>query len=129
MQWHRYLSRARLGRAAIRPLPAIAVFAAILGGASAASAHASLAHADPAVGRTVHGSPVQLKLWFSEEIESAFSSVRVLDASGKQVDKHDKAVNASDKTLLTVSVPPLLPGKYKVVWQVVSVDTHKTEGN
>jgi methionine-rich copper-binding protein CopC len=95
----------------------------------AASACAFLAHADPPVGSTVHGSPAQLKLWFSEEVESAFSSIRVLDASGKQVDKDDRAVNPSDKTLLTVSVPRLLPGKYKVVWQVVSVDTHKTEGN
>jgi len=31
--------------------------------------------------------------------------------------------------LLTVSLPKLKPGKYKVVWRVVSVDTHVTTGN
>jgi copper resistance protein C len=129
LQWHRYLARVRLGPAAIRPLLAIAVFGAILGGTSAVSAHAFLVHADPAVGSTVHGSPPQLKLWFSEEIESAFSSARVLDPSGKQVDKGDKAVNPSDKTVLTVSLQQLPPAKYKVVWRIVSVDTHKTEGD
>jgi copper resistance protein C len=77
----------------------------------------------------VHGSPPQLKLWFSEQIESAFSSARVLDPSGKQVDKGDKAVNPSDKTVLTVSLQQLPPAKYKVVWRIVSVDTHKTEGD
>jgi methionine-rich copper-binding protein CopC len=105
------------------------VFGAILGGASTASAHAILVRAEPAVGSTVHGFPAQLKLWFSEKIESAFSLVRVLDAGGKQVDKGGKAVNPSDKALLTVSLQQLPPAKYKVVWQVVSVDTHKTEGD
>ncbi len=90
--------------AAIRPLLAIVVFGAILGDAPAASAHAILVRADPAVGSTVHGFPARLKLWLSEKIESAFSSVRVLDAGGKQVDKGDKAVNPSDKALLTVSL-------------------------
>jgi len=128
MQWHRY-GRARLGLAAIRPLLAIVVFGAILGGASTASAHAILVRAEPAVGSTVHGFPAQLKLWFSEKIESAFSSVRVLDAGGKQVDKGDKAVNPSYQALLTVSLQQLPPAKYKVAWQVVSVDTHKTVGD
>ena len=129
MQWLRYLSRAHHGLAAIHAFLPIAIVGAILGGASAASAHAFLAHADPPVGSTVHGSPAQLKLWLSGEVESAFSSIRVRDASGKQVDKDDMAVNPGDKTLLTVSAPRLLPGKYTVVWQVVSVDTHKTDGN
>lgn len=97
-------------------------------GPSAAYAHAMLDHASPAVGSTVHAAPAQVKLWFSEEIEPAFSSLRVLDASGKEVDKRDKAVSPANRTLLTVSIPMLSPGTYKVLWRVVSVDTHKTQG-
>jgi methionine-rich copper-binding protein CopC len=96
---------------------------------SVAEAHAVLDRANPAVGSTVHGSPDQVKLWISEEIEPEFSSIRIFDADGKQVDKGAKAVSLADKTLITVSVPNLSPGTYKVVWQVVSVDTHKTEGH
>ena len=94
-----------------------------------ALAHAALDHATPGAGSTVHKSPPQLKLWFTEEIEPAFSSVAVFDASGHEVDKRDAAASADDKKMLVVSVPPLLPGRYKVVWRVVAADTHKTEGS
>ena len=38
------------------------------------------------------------------------------------------AVDAADKSLMTVSVPTLPPGTYKVVWSAVAVDTHHTTG-
>jgi methionine-rich copper-binding protein CopC len=31
--------------------------------------------------------------------------------------------------VLTVSVPQLAPGRYRVKWRVLSVDTHVTEGD
>ena len=92
-------------------------------------AHAFLDHADPRVGAVVHTSPAQVQLWFSEELEPAFSSVQVVDASGKRVDKSDQRIDASNRTLMRVSVSPLPPGVYKVSWRVVSVDTHVTEGD
>jgi copper resistance protein C len=30
---------------------------------------------------------------------------------------------------LEVSVPALAPGRYRVVWRVLSLDTHVTEGD
>ena len=100
--------------------------AAATGGAGA---HAFLDRALPAVGSVVHGTPGQVKLWFSQEIEPAFSTVKVLDANGHQVDRMDKRVDTGDATLLTVSLPSLAPGIYRVVWRVLSVDTHVTEGD
>ena len=97
--------------------------------ASQVGAHAFLDHAAPAVGSTVHGSPSQLKLWFTQQLEPAFSSAQVLDKSGKRVDKADAKVDASDASVLLVSLPQLAPGKYKVTWRVLSVDTHVTEGD
>jgi methionine-rich copper-binding protein CopC len=38
-------------------------------------------------------------------------------------------IDRSNPALLTVSLPELKPGKYKVVWRAVSVDTHVTTGN
>ena len=109
-------------------LLAVAVVSSALG-ATDAPAHAFLDHARPAVGSTVHGSPAQLKLWFTQQLEPAFSTVQVLDRSGKRVDKADAKVDASDATVLQLSLPPLAPGTYRVTWRVLSVDTHVTEGD
>ena len=105
------------------------VLLALLSVAPQVIAHAFLDHAAPAVGSTVRGSPNVVKIWFTQNLEPAFSTVRVLDKDGKQVDKKDKRVEASDRTVMSVSLPPLQPGNYRVVWRALSVDTHVTEGD
>jgi len=92
-------------------------------------AHAFPDHSQPAVGSTVSPAPTELRIWFTQKLEPAFSKVEVHDASGAQVDKGDAQVDAHDQTLLRVSLKPLPAGSYKVDWHVVSVDTHPTEGN
>src|SRR5215831_20740554 len=92
-----------------------------------ALAHAFLDRAVPAVGSKVHGQPAEVRLQFSQPLESAFSTVRVLDAGGKQVDRKDKRLDPADASVLRVSLPPLAPGLYRVVWRVLSADTHVTE--
>jgi copper resistance protein C len=94
-----------------------------------AYAHAFLDRALPAVGSTVHGPPAEVRLSFTHRLEPAFSTVRVLDARGTQVDARDKRVDRDDATVLRVSLPKLAPGKYRVVWRVLSVDAHSTEGD
>ncbi len=96
---------------------------------SPAGAHAYLDRAEPAAGSAVHGSPPQLRLWFTERLEPAFSKVRVLDRNGKQVDKGDPEVDRADARLLRLSLPKLAPGTYRVKWRVLSVDTHVSKGD
>ena len=96
---------------------------------SPAGAHARLERTAPAAGSTVHGSLPQLKLWFTERLEPTFSKVRVLDRTGKQVDKGDPEVDRADAKLLRVSLPKLASGTYRVQWRVLSVDTHVIEGD
>lgn len=105
------------------------LIAALLVWPALAWAHAFLDHAEPKVGSTVSVAPTEIKVWFTQELEPAFSSLEVADAKGKQVDKKDTHLDAKNKLLLTVSVPPLSPGTYTVTWHVVSVDTHKTQGH
>ena len=97
--------------------------------ASRVSAHGFLAHSDPSVGNKVHSAPTAVRIWFTEAIEPRFSSVQVFDATGKQVDKKDTHSDPSNRSLLQVSLPRLGPGSYKVVWRIVSVDTHRTNGD
>jgi len=94
-----------------------------------ADAHAFLDHATPAVGSVIHGSLAQVRLWFTQELEPAFSTVQVQDRAGKRVDKQDKNVDHANPMLMQVSLPQLAPGKYRVVWRALSVDTHVTEGD
>ncbi|HEX4350142.1 MAG TPA: copper homeostasis periplasmic binding protein CopC [Verrucomicrobiae bacterium] len=92
-------------------------------------AHAFLDHAEPKVGSAVANAPTEMKIWFTQELEPAFSFVQVSDAQGNEVDKKDTHLDSKDKSLLIVSLPPLPPGTYTVAWHVVSVDTHKTQGH
>jgi len=101
----------------------------LLLGIAFADAHAFLDHAEPKVGSKIPAAPTQVKVWFTQKLVVAFSQLQVFDASGNEVDKHDKKVDPSDQALLIVSVPPLKPGKYKVVWRAASVDTHVTNGD
>jgi copper resistance protein C len=96
---------------------------------ASAWAHAFLDHADPAVGSEVKDSPTVVKVWFTQKLEPAFSTLVVQNAKGEQVDKKDAHLDPKDATLFIVSVPALPPGIYTVVWHAVSTDTHKTDGS
>jgi copper resistance protein C len=118
------------GRSMSRPAIVAALLAASMAGYGAgARAHAFLDRALPAVGSTVHESPPAVNLWFTQALEPAFSKIEIVDDAGRRVDRGDVQVDANDPTILKVSLPPLTPGSYKVIWRVISIDTHMTEGD
>jgi methionine-rich copper-binding protein CopC len=104
-------------------------FVMIFGGVAGLDAHAFIKGADPAVGSTLQTSPREVRIWFSEKIKAGVSTIRVFDSSGGEIDKRDVRLDPSNQKQLRVSLPPLGPGTYKVVWRVVSVDTHVTTGS
>ena len=75
-------------------------------------AHAFVDRAVPAVGSTVHGSPVEVMVWFTQELEPAFSTIKVEDGKGNAVASADKAVDPSTRTMLRLPLPPLAPGPH-----------------
>jgi copper resistance protein C len=92
----------------------------VLSGTIMALAHAQLVRATPAVGGTVQVPLSEVTLRFNERLEGKFSSVVVRDATGKQVDKGDGAVDRNDRTLMRVQLQqPMAPGVYKVEWKVM----------
>jgi len=106
------------------------VLALVLGlGIAGARAHAFLDHANPAVGSRLTAAPAEVRLWFTTALEPAFSSLKVVDAAGHPVDLGDGKVDGADPSLLKATLKPLPSGTYKVIWRVVSVDTHVTEGD
>ena len=95
-------------------------------GCGAAQTHAFLDRANPLVGSTVAAAPHEVSLWFTQNLEPAFSTVQVTDASGARVDQGKAQISAN---VMRVGLKPLAPGTYKVHWHALSVDTHTTEGS
>jgi len=93
-----------------------------------AEAHAYLDHASPRVGSTVNPAPKEMVLWFTQKLEPAFSSIEVRNEQGANMTA-GKATVGGDRTQLRVSLKALPPGNYKVLWRVLSVDTHRTQGD
>ncbi len=93
------------------------------------NAHAFLDHSDPPVGGKVHSGPAVVRIWFTEAIDPASSNIQVFDATGKRVDKKDTHTDHVNHSLLQVSLSRIEPGTYKVIWRVMSADTHVTNGD
>jgi methionine-rich copper-binding protein CopC len=108
-----------------------AILAAFLTlGPGAASAHALLQHAEPRVGARVAASPSQIRLWFSEGVEARFSAIAIEGADGKPIAEGAAVSDPKDREQLVLPLTrPLPAGAYRVRWHVVSVDSHKTQGD
>jgi copper resistance protein C len=91
-----------------------------------ASAHAFLDHAEPRVGNTVATAPREVTLWFTQKLEPAFSNITVTNSAGQRVDTGKTRVSGNQ---MSVSLRSGGAGTYRVNWRVLSVDTHRTDGN
>ena len=130
------------------------VLMAVTGGP--VSAHAFLRIADPAEDSTVTTAPSEIRLGFTEPVEVRFSIFKVyrLDANPstelrrlnaqagalmsdvltKRDDegaRADAGVSTTARTSTDIALrlkPDPQPGVYAVMWRVLSVDTHTTQG-
>lgn len=91
--------------------------------------HALFNHSEPRVGETISICPNQVRIWFDSPLEPSSSTVRVENEGGKRVDNLDGHVDLSDAKILEVDLPCLSPGTYRVLWKVVSLDGHGTNGS
>lgn len=106
-------------------LVSAAAFAALT---APASAHAMLAHAEPAVGATVQGPVTVLRLRFTERLEGALCRVTLVH-DGRETRLEHVATDRDTRVLVAALPAALTTGAYVVRWHVVSVDTHMTEGD
>jgi len=105
----------------------LALVAWILG-VGLAPAHSALQRAEPPVESKLKRSPTEVKLYFTERLEPAYSRFQVKDDHGVQVDREDAHVDPSNPLLLRATLQPLERGAYMVIWRVLSVDGNATEG-
>jgi len=91
-----------------------------------AFAHAFLDHATPPVGGTVAAPPHELTLWFTQNLEPAFSTVQVTGPNGAGIAQGKARISGNT---MHVAIKAASPGTYHVHWHALSVDTHTTQGN
>jgi methionine-rich copper-binding protein CopC len=104
----------------------LTALAALTRSNAAALAHAMLDNAVPAVGSTVASAPKEVVLNFTSNLEPKFSSIEVKSASGGIMQAGKASAKGSQ---MRVGLKALPPGTYTVNWRVLSVDTHRTQGN
>jgi len=97
--------------------------------AEAAFAHAFLDHAVPAVGATINAAPERIQLFFTQELEPAFTGATIAAADGQAIATGAATIDPGNPMELVLNLPKLAPGRYKISWHAVSVDTHRTEGS
>lgn len=89
-------------------------------------AHAYPASSSPEDGVVVGNPPREVVIRFTEGVELEFSRIEVKSTRGDVVSQGKVRRVAADT--LAVDIKPLAPGAYIVEWQVLSVDTHVTDG-
>ncbi|HEY0300034.1 MAG TPA: copper resistance protein CopC [Rhizomicrobium sp.] len=93
-----------------------------------AFAHAHLDHALPAPNSVQGQPPKEVSIWFTEALEAKFSTIEVRDAKGAAVTAGVATLVPGNTAQLRVPLKDLGPGAYKVIWRVLSVDTHRSNG-
>ena len=104
---------------------AASLLALVLPGA--AGAHAVLVRSVPSNDTVLQRAPREVRLVFSEPVETAFGSIRVYDSAARRYD--DGQVQRPDSRTVSVGVTrPLHRGTYTVTWRAISADSHPVHG-
>lgn len=105
-----------------------AVAIALASTAASAQAHGKLITSEPANGATLERAPTEVRLQFSEPVEAAFTTVKLVGPALKEVSTGATAVDKTDAKTVVLAVPPLTTGAYRAEWTMVGPDGHKVKG-
>jgi copper transport protein len=94
-----------------------------------AYAHAFIIGSDPSPSESLPTPPTTVVVHLSEPVDLHYSSIKVLDASGKEIDLKDDHYVNGDHSTLSVTLPPgIKDGVYTVSTKMLSeTDGHVTE--
>lgn len=110
-----------------RVLLAALILSAWMAATSIAAGHSVLERSDPPPDATVESPPRQVVLNVTEAVDPAFSSVTVVDRSGRGVS--GRAAFSADRRRISVPLTELSRGVFIVRWRFLSgVDGHPSSG-
>ena len=92
---------------------------------------ATVTSSDPADEATLTRSPAQVIAQFDEELDTGGSTMKVMDAAGKQVSEGNGKVDLNDpehQKMIALLPKPLADGVYTVQWHALLTDGDATDG-
>lgn len=102
----------------------IIAFLIIVSSIPLAYAHPEIKNSEPGESTNVSAGIDQIMIQYSEAVEIEFSTIKVFDSNGNQIDNKDTRYIGNESTLV-VTTPPLKDGLYTVTSSVLSkVDGH-----
>ena len=93
-----------------------------------ANAHSYVTRSQPANGSIASPPPASISMTFDKPIEAQYAKVSV-SVEGSAVDGLAAPQVDPAGTVLVVTLPSPQPGHYKVEWNVVGRDGHRTNGS
>lgn len=88
-------------------------------------AHAYVERSSPIPESEIDGIPAGVWVQFTEPIDTRVSQLRVENEEGEVIEAEQYSI---DTVSMTLRLPTLEDGVYTVYWQVLSIDTHVTDG-
>lgn len=105
------------------------VVALIIAAVPPVVAHSLLLSSVPAADAVLQASPAYVTLRFNNRIEKRLSRVRLVDEHGAVAAAPTATAKEASAETLVAAVPPLVPGAWRVEWQVFSTDGHVVSGS
>ncbi len=101
----------------------------LVAAASTAYAHLGLRHATPASGARLTQVPREIRLAFSQDVESKVARIRLLDADRMPVALSEVGNVPDSASVIRAAITgTLAAGTYAVEWQVLGKDGHPVRG-
>lgn len=92
--------------------------------------HTHLIKSEPATNDTLAKSPGAIRLWFTEQVELAVTTVKLADAAGRPIALNPLVRPDTGQAAPVVAAvkKPLAPGGYVVTWRTAARDGHPANG-
>lgn len=100
------------------------ILIAMLAASPAAFSHAKYVSTNPAPRSVVTRSPESIRILFTQQLEPTYSTIVVKSSNGLLVSANKAVVDPTNNKRLILSLPHLKPGKYTVIYKILSLDGH-----
>jgi|GEM_PF-449330 len=93
-------------------------------------AHANIVRSDPPANAVLPSTPGEIRLWFTEPLEPAFSKIILRDATGNVLEMPPSQVDPNDSLQMSLTPTELPEGVYTIAWRALSqADGHPSLGS